>query len=117
MFNPDCAVAIYCGLKIHAVPPWRDCTILVLNRFMNMPPVQNRSNVAFRNGFLRLVMTPTAQSGFKVTFSENGSGLEIKVIYSIISFMARPQRIQFPGAVYHITSRGNALHFIFIDDH
>ena len=27
--------------------------------------------------------------------------------------MARPVRIQFPGAVYHITSRGNALQPIF----
>ena len=30
--------------------------------------------------------------------------------------MARPLRIEFPGAVYHITSRGNALQSIFIDD-
>lgn len=30
--------------------------------------------------------------------------------------MARPLRIQFPGAVYHITSRGNAQSSIFTDD-
>ncbi len=30
--------------------------------------------------------------------------------------MARPLRIEFPGAVYHITSRGNAKQAIFIDD-
>src|SRR4030043_214633 len=30
--------------------------------------------------------------------------------------MARPLRIEFPGAVYHITSRGNARQAIFIDD-
>jgi len=30
--------------------------------------------------------------------------------------MARPLRIEFPGAVYHITSRGNAKQFIFMDD-
>lgn len=30
--------------------------------------------------------------------------------------MARPLRIEFPGAVYHITSRGNARQKIFLDD-
>ncbi len=30
--------------------------------------------------------------------------------------MARPLRIEFPGAVYHIISRGNAKQAIFIDD-
>jgi putative transposase len=30
--------------------------------------------------------------------------------------MARPLRIEFPGAVYHITSRGNARQAIFLDD-
>ena len=30
--------------------------------------------------------------------------------------MARPLRIQFPGAVYHITSRGNEKQNIFLDD-
>ncbi|MDP2268422.1 MAG: transposase, partial [Deltaproteobacteria bacterium] len=30
--------------------------------------------------------------------------------------MARPLRIEFPGAVYHVTSRGNARDRIFIDD-
>lgn len=30
--------------------------------------------------------------------------------------MARPLRIEFPGALYHITSRGNARQHIFIDD-
>ena len=30
--------------------------------------------------------------------------------------MARPLRIEFPGAVYHITSRGNAKQAIFLDD-
>jgi len=30
--------------------------------------------------------------------------------------MARPLRIQFPGAVYHVTSRRNAKQTIFIDD-
>ena len=32
---------------------------------MNMPTSQNRSNCAFRHGFLRLVTDPTAQSGLK----------------------------------------------------
>lgn len=30
--------------------------------------------------------------------------------------MARPLRIEFPGAVYHVTSRGNAQAAIFLDD-
>ncbi|MBM4341551.1 MAG: hypothetical protein FJ110_18655 [Deltaproteobacteria bacterium] len=30
--------------------------------------------------------------------------------------MSRPLRIEFPGAVYHVTSRGNARQAIFIDD-
>jgi putative transposase len=30
--------------------------------------------------------------------------------------MARPLRIEFPGAIYHATSRGNALASIFLDD-
>ena len=31
--------------------------------------------------------------------------------------MARPLRIQFPGAIYHVISRGNARAPIFLDDH
>ena len=31
--------------------------------------------------------------------------------------MARPLRIEYPGAVYHVTSRGNARNMIFNDDH
>ena len=30
--------------------------------------------------------------------------------------MARPLRVEFPGAVYHVTSRGNAKQAIYIDD-
>ena len=30
--------------------------------------------------------------------------------------MARPLRIEFPGAIYHVTSRGNARRKIFLDD-
>lgn len=30
--------------------------------------------------------------------------------------MARPLRIEFPGAIYHVTSRGNAQAAIFVDD-
>ncbi len=30
--------------------------------------------------------------------------------------MARPLRIEFPGAIYHVTSRGNAQNSIFLDD-
>jgi len=52
-------------------PCYKACfTILVLNRFMNMPPGQNRFNFAFRNGFLRLATMPTAQSGLKLANTE-----------------------------------------------
>ena len=30
--------------------------------------------------------------------------------------MARPIRIEYPGAVYHVTARGNALMAVFVDD-
>ena len=30
--------------------------------------------------------------------------------------MSRPLRIEFPGAHYHVTSRGNAQRKIFLDD-
>jgi hypothetical protein len=30
--------------------------------------------------------------------------------------MARPLRIEFPGALYHITSRGNAQNKIYLND-
>ena len=33
-----------------------------------------------------------------------------------VEVMARPLRIEFPGAVYHLTSRGNARQGIFEDD-
>ena len=36
------------------------------------------------------------------------------ILYS--TTMARPLRIDFPGAVYHVTSRGNARADIFKDD-
>jgi hypothetical protein len=31
-------------------------------------------------------------------------------------YMARPMRIEYPGAVYHITSRGNAKERIYLED-
>jgi putative transposase len=30
--------------------------------------------------------------------------------------LARPLRIEFPGALYHVTSRGNAGQAVFLDD-
>jgi hypothetical protein len=38
---------------------------------MNMPTSQNRSNRAFRYGFLRLATDYTAQSGFKDLAQQN----------------------------------------------
>ncbi len=45
-----------------------------------------------------------------------GSGLAIQHYLCYIHFMARPLRIEFPGAIYHITSRGNAKQNIFFDE-
>lgn len=30
--------------------------------------------------------------------------------------MARPLRLEFPGALYHVTSRGNARQKVYLDD-
>jgi REP element-mobilizing transposase RayT len=30
--------------------------------------------------------------------------------------MARPLRLEFPGALYHVTARGNAREAIYLDD-
>jgi hypothetical protein len=30
--------------------------------------------------------------------------------------MARPLRLEFPGALYHVTARGNAQQAIFLDE-
>lgn len=35
---------------------------------------------------------------------------------SYFVFMARPLRLEFPGAIYHVTARGNARNAIFLDD-
>jgi hypothetical protein len=35
----------------------------------------------------------------------------------LASAMARPLRVEFDGALYHVTSRGNARADIFEDDH
>ncbi|MCX5812281.1 MAG: transposase [Proteobacteria bacterium] len=45
-----------------------------------------------------------------------GSGLVFCTILCYISIMARPLRIEYPGAFYHITSRGNAGQDIYLDD-
>ena len=45
-----------------------------------------------------------------------GSGLEISAFRCYIELMARPLRIEYPGATYHITSRGNARGRIYTDD-
>ena len=42
--------------------------ILLLNISTDMPSLQNRSNCAFRFGFMRLVTKTTAKSGFDTTF-------------------------------------------------
>ena len=44
-----------------------------------------------------------------------GTGLDLLTNYVRFFLMARPLRIEFPGAIYHITSRGNARLPIFED--
>ena len=45
-----------------------------------------------------------------------GSGLDLRIMACIVSIMARPLRIEYEGAVYHVTSRGNARSDIYLDD-
>ncbi len=45
-----------------------------------------------------------------------GSGLAIRQQDGYIFCMARPLRIEYPGAVYHVTSRGNARQDMVVDD-
>jgi len=45
-----------------------------------------------------------------------GSGLEILYYFNYCLSMARPLRLEFPGAIYHVTSRGNARQKIYVDD-
>src|SRR4051795_2123209 len=44
------------------------------------------------------------------------SGLALCLPFRSSALMARPLRIEFPGAIYHVTSRGNARQAIFLDD-
>lgn len=45
-----------------------------------------------------------------------GSRLVISYWLGAVYAMARPLRIEFPGALYHVTSRGNARQRVFLDD-
>ena len=45
-------------------------TIFLLNISIDMPSSQNRSNCAFRCGFLRLATIPTAKTGLNRIFKE-----------------------------------------------
>jgi hypothetical protein len=44
----------------------------------------------------------------KLVVRKKGSGLEIRVLLDHTSAMVRPLRLEFPAAIYHITSCGNA---------
>ena len=46
---------------------------------------------------------------------EKGSGLDINHL-CYTACMTRPLRLEYPGAIHHITSRGNAQAAIFLDD-
>jgi REP element-mobilizing transposase RayT len=45
-----------------------------------------------------------------------GSGLEISSYVVLDQPMVRPLRIEYPGAIYHIPSQGNAREKIFLED-
>ncbi len=47
---------------------------------------------------------------------KKGSRLVISYWLGAVWAMARPLRIEFPGALYHVTSRGNARQRVFLDD-
>jgi len=42
--------------------------------------------------------------------------LAYNATFAIEPFMARPFRVEFDGALYHVTSRGNAREGIYHDD-
>ena len=46
----------------------------------------------------------------------NGSSLDIKLFYFYPYSMARPLRLEFPHALYHVTARGNAQQDVYLDD-
>lgn len=46
----------------------------------------------------------------------NGHGLVYEYLLFEGTIIARPLRIEFPGALYHIISRGNARQDIYLDD-
>ena len=48
--------------------------------------------------------------------ARRGQFLNLHWTTPIVHLMARPLRLEFPGALYHLTSRGNAQQAIFVDD-
>jgi putative transposase len=53
---------------------------------------------------------------FGVTFGVTSRCLTKQHCYAILLYMARPLRIQYPDAVYHVTCRGNEKQNIYRDD-
>jgi REP element-mobilizing transposase RayT len=47
---------------------------------------------------------------------KTGQFLTLHLATSIVHRMARPLRLKFPGALYHLTARGNVQHAILVDD-
>jgi len=62
----------------------------------------------------RVLQVQLLQIQTKVTIMGSGLAMQQRICY--ISNMTRPLRIEFKGAVYHITSRGNARQAIFLDE-
>ena len=44
-----------------------------------------------------------------------GSGLVFCIGAGTVAPMARPLRIEFPGALYHVSARGNARAAVFVE--
>jgi putative transposase len=55
-------------------------------------------------------------SGLQNTYGDKGSGLYLCQKQAILPFMTRPIRIEFSGALYHVTSRGDRGQPIYEDD-
>ena len=71
---------------------------------------------ALRRVARRCKPSPGTNSAVGCLGSGTGSSLPFPVGTTLHRQMGRPLRIEFPGAVYHVTSRGNRREMTYRDD-